>query len=120
MTGDINMFTKYFPCHENSIVRIADGTHSKVVGKGTIIVSKDITINDVLYVSKLDCNLLSISKITKDLHCVTKFHSHLCEFQALDSRKTIGNRGSISLRLITSRKKQEVSKSSCATTLPKI
>ena len=91
MTGDINMFTKYFPCHENSTVRIADGTHSKVVGKGTIIVYKDITLNDVLYVPKVDCNLLSISKITKDLRCVTKFYPHLCEFQALDSRKTIGN-----------------------------
>jgi len=91
MTGDINIFTKYFPCHESSTVRITDGTHSKVVGKGTIIVSKDIMLNDVLYVPKLDCNLLSISKITKDLHRVTKFHPHLCEFQALDSRKTIGN-----------------------------
>ena len=48
MTKDINTFSKYYPCHENSTVRIADGTHSKVVGKGSVIVSKDIILKDAL------------------------------------------------------------------------
>ncbi|PKA63925.1 Retrovirus-related Pol polyprotein from transposon TNT 1-94 [Apostasia shenzhenica] len=45
----------------------------------------------VLYVPKLDCNLLSISKLTRDLKCVTKFYSNLCDFQAVDSGKVIGS-----------------------------
>ena len=84
MTGDINTSSKYFPCHDNSTVRIADGTHSEVAGKGSMIISRDIILKDVLYVPKLDCNLLSISKLTRDLNCITKFHPSSCEFQALD------------------------------------
>ena len=61
------------------------------MGKGSIIISPNITLDSVLYVPKLDCNLLSISKITRDLKCVTKFFPNLCEFQILESGKTIGN-----------------------------
>ncbi|RVW40843.1 Retrovirus-related Pol polyprotein from transposon RE1 [Vitis vinifera] len=58
---------------------------------GSIIISKDITLHSLLYVPKLDCNLLSISRLTQDLNCVTKFLPHVCEFQALNSGKRIGN-----------------------------
>ena len=80
MTGDFTLFNSYSPCPYNYNVRIADGTHSKVMGKGSIIISPNITLDSVLYVPKLDCNLLSISKITRDLKCVTKFFPNLCEF----------------------------------------
>ena len=121
MTGNIATFSKYFPCHDNSIVRIADGTHSKVMGKGSVVISKDIVLKDVLYVPKLDCNLLSISKLTKDLNCVTKFHPYLCEFQALDSGKRIGNAkecaGLYLLQVDDSKRKPE--KSACVVVSPK-
>jgi hypothetical protein len=80
MTGDFNLFNDYSPCPFNFTVRIADDTHSKVMGTGSIILSPNITLESVLYVPKLDCNLLSISKITRDLKCVTKFFHNLCEF----------------------------------------
>ena len=48
-------------------------------------------LQSVLHVPNLDYNLLSISKLTKDLNCITKFSSHLCEFQALNSERTIGS-----------------------------
>lgn len=91
MTGDITVFDHYSPCHDHSAVRIADGTLSRVVGKGSVVISKDITLNSVLYVPKLDCNLLSISKLTKELKCVAKFFPNLCEFQILGSGETIAN-----------------------------
>ena len=123
MTGDITNFSKYLPCHDNSTVRIADGTHSAVVGKGLVTISQDITLRDVLYVPQLDCNLLSISKLTKDLNCVTKFLPCTCEFQALDSGKKIGNAeecgGLYILRVDDSKRNQEVSKTACAATTPK-
>lgn len=52
---------------------------------------KDLTLNSILFVPKLDCNLLSISKLTKEKSCVTNFSSAHCEFQDLASGKTIGN-----------------------------
>ena len=91
MTGDFTLFSSYSPCPYNYTVWIADGTHSKVMGKGSIIISQNITLESVLYVPKLDCNLLSISKITRDLKCVTKLFPNLCEFQILELGKTIGN-----------------------------
>ena len=83
------VFHEYTPCHNNSSVQIADGTLSRVFGTGSVIISKDITLHSLLYVPKLDCNLLSISRLTQDLNCVTKFLPHVCEFQALNSGKRI-------------------------------
>lgn len=67
MTGDINVFTKYTSCQDESFVRIADGTASKVAGKDSVIITKDITLDSVLHVPKLNCSLLSICKLTKNL-----------------------------------------------------
>ena len=61
MTGNLMVFHEYTPCHNNSSVRIADGTLSRVFGTGSVIISKDITLHSVFYVPKLDCNLLSIN-----------------------------------------------------------
>ena len=80
MTGDITVFDKYSRCHDHSIVQIADGTLSKVFGKGSVVISEDITLDLVLYVPKLDCNLLSISKLTNNLNCVIKFSPNVCVF----------------------------------------
>ena len=91
MTGDITVFHKYTPCLDNTTVRIADGTLSKAVGIGSVIISNDIVLKSVLFVPNLDCNLLSISKITRDLNCVTKFLPNVCVFQVSSSERTIGN-----------------------------
>ncbi|RVW49546.1 Retrovirus-related Pol polyprotein from transposon TNT 1-94 [Vitis vinifera] len=78
-------------CPNNLTVRIADGSLSKVAGTGSVVLSRDLTLNSVLLVPNLDCNLLSISKLTKEKRCITNFSSTHCEFQDLDSGKTIGN-----------------------------
>ncbi|PON64047.1 hypothetical protein TorRG33x02_273980, partial [Trema orientale] len=46
---------------------------------------------NVFLVLKLTYNLLSISKLTKDLRCITQFSSTYCVFQDLKSGKTISN-----------------------------
>ena len=91
MTGDATIFSTYSPCPNNLTVRIADGSLSKVAGTGSVVLSRDLTLNSVLLVPNLDCNLLSISKLTKEKRCITNFSSTHCEFQDLDSGKTIGN-----------------------------
>ena len=91
MTGDISIFQHYKLNQGVSTVQIADSSISKVAGIGNIQLTEDLILSPVLHVPNLDCNLISISKVTRDLNCVTKFYPNLCEFQAMDLRKVIGN-----------------------------
>ena len=91
MTGDKNLFSSFSPCTKDMTVRIADGTCSQVIGKGTVHISQDLILHSVLFVPKLDCNLLSVSKLNHDLNCMTKFLEKSCVFQDLASGKTIGS-----------------------------
>ena len=90
MTGCHELFSSYIPCPGNFKIRITDGTLSFVAGKGTIKL-QNLTLNFFLHVPKLTCNLVSISKLTKDLNCVAKFSSICCEFQDLHSGTMIGS-----------------------------
>ncbi|KAH9696724.1 reverse transcriptase Ty1/copia-type domain-containing protein [Citrus sinensis] len=91
MTGDASMLQDYKAIINSTSVRIADGSHTKIAGTGSIKLIKELHLNSVLYVPNLACNLLSISKFTRDQNCVTKFYPNMCVFQDLDSGKTIGS-----------------------------
>ena len=91
MTGDIKLFKTYNPCYGNSNVWIADGLLSKVAGIGSVVISEEITLHTVLLVPNLDCNLLSISKLTQDLKTIAKFFPGYCEFQDSVSGRMIGS-----------------------------
>jgi len=91
MTGDATLLNEYNQCTNNSTARIADGSSSQVKGICLSRLSRDMILNSVLHVPNLDCNLLSISKLTRDLNCVAKFFPHLCIFQDLDTGKKIGS-----------------------------
>ena len=91
MTDAHHLFSTYSPCAGNLKVKIADGTLSPVAGKGSIRISESITLNPVLHVPNLSCNLLSISQLTKKSNCSAKFLSSHCVFQDLSSGKTIGS-----------------------------
>ena len=58
---------------------MADGSLSKVTGTSSIV-SKDLTLDSILLVPNLDCNLLSISKLTYEKNYVTKFFPNHCVF----------------------------------------
>ena len=51
------IFQNYTPYSRNYTIRIGDGT-------SFVVISKDLTLDSVLLVLNLDCNLLSISKLT--------------------------------------------------------
>ena len=80
MTGDVSILRNYKPCNDRLIVRIAYGSLSKVVGIYFVCISNQLTLNLVLLVSKLDCNLLFINKLTYDWNYYVKFIPNLCEF----------------------------------------
>lgn len=48
MIGDKNVFDSHTPYQTSLEVQIADGALSKVMGKGPIIISKDITLESIL------------------------------------------------------------------------
>ena len=91
MTDAHHLFSTYSPYAGNLKVKIANGTLSPVAGKGSIHISESITLNPVLHVPNLSCNLLSISQLTKRSNCSAKFLPSHCVFQDLSSEKTIGS-----------------------------
>ena len=91
MTGLSYLFSSYTPCAGNIKVRIADGSFASIAGKGSVVLSDSITLQSVLHVPKLTCNLLSISKLTRDLNCAANFLPTSCVFQDLCSGKMIGS-----------------------------
>lgn len=72
-------------------MRIVDGSCSKVAAIGTVVLSRDLVLQSVLFVPSLYNNLLYMSKLPKDLDCVTKFSTKNYVFQDSGSGKTIGN-----------------------------
>ena len=90
MTGFPSVLTAYRP--ETSIpdVRIADGRSSPVLGSGQSRATSSLPLQNVLYIPGFPANLLSISAITKALHCGVFFFPHHCVFQDLDTGRRIG------------------------------
>ena len=67
----LQFFYTYKPCFNKFIVRIANRSLSKVAGIGSVVISKNLTLDSVLLVLNFDCNLLSVSKLTHEKKCVT-------------------------------------------------
>ena len=90
MTGFPSVLTAYRP--ETSIpdVRIADGRSCPVLGSGQSRATSSLPLQNVLYIPGFPANLLSISAITKALHCGVFFFPHHCVFQDLDTSRRIG------------------------------
>jgi len=84
MTSDISFIQDFQPCYENYTVSIVDDSISKVFGTSSVTLFKNLTLESVLLVPKLDCNLLSISLLAQE-KIVTKFFPTHCVFQDLNS-----------------------------------
>ncbi|KAE8673457.1 Aspartic proteinase A3 [Hibiscus syriacus] len=93
MTGDLRFFHTFHADSSISHIRTAYGSLFGIAGHGSIRINQDILLSHVLYVPNLTCNLISISKLSADLCCTTKFNSDFCEFQDSSSGKVIGSRG---------------------------
>ena len=91
MTDAHHSFSTYSPCAGNLKIKIADGTLSPFASKGSIRISESSTLNPVLHVPNLSCNLLFISQLTKKSNCSAKFLPSYCIFQDLSLGKTIGS-----------------------------
>ncbi|TYK07542.1 Cysteine-rich RLK (receptor-like protein kinase) 8 [Cucumis melo var. makuwa] len=120
LTGFSEHFVTYTPCAGNEKIRIANGSLASIAGKGQIVLFDGFSLQNVLHVPKLSYNLLSISKITYELHCKATFLPESVCFQNLNSRRTIGtarhSRGLYIFNDDTSASKGIVHQNSCAYT----
>ncbi|KAL0557269.1 hypothetical protein IC582_005795 [Cucumis melo] len=90
LTGFSKHFVSYTLCADNEKIQIADDFLAPIAGKGQIVLFDGFSLQNVLHVPKLAYNLLSISKITRELHCKATFLSESICFQDLNSGRTIG------------------------------
>jgi len=80
MTCDPHKFINFFPnCSKTAIIN-ANGISFPIEGVDTISLSPSLSISDVLFVPTLNCNLLSVSKLTKLHSYVALFYSTRCFF----------------------------------------
>ena len=80
MTNLSHFFISYTPFSRNKKVRSADGSLSSIARQGSIRLSDKIVLQFVLQVPKLSCNLLSVSRLSKNSNCHVVFCASLCEF----------------------------------------
>lgn len=90
MTDNKALFSTYVPTKTRLTVKIADASTSIVTGIGNIKVTHSLTLNGVLHVPNLKCNLLSVSQLAQDKRCHAKFFATHCFFQDLFMGMTIG------------------------------
>ena len=60
------------------------------IKEGSMVLDEGLKLTNVLYVPKLNCNLISISQIMYELKCVVQFTDKLCVVQDHISRTLIG------------------------------
>ncbi|GJQ91627.1 putative RNA-directed DNA polymerase [Tanacetum coccineum] len=71
-------------------VVIPNGDSIPVKGKGDYVLLGGTKVNGVLYVPEFKCNLLSVSRLCRDLQCSISFFLDLCIMQGLQKRNLIG------------------------------
>ncbi|OMO65653.1 hypothetical protein CCACVL1_21443 [Corchorus capsularis] len=71
-------------------VNLPDGTSISILGIGKAKLSSTFQIIDVFYIPEFTCDLLSVSKLTKQLNCAAIFLPTFCVLQDLTSKKLIG------------------------------
>lgn len=79
---------------------MADGSTYNTVGSETVKPSSSITRSYVLSLPNLAFNLVSASRLTKDLNCFMSFLPDHCLFQDLITKQIIG-KGHVSDGLYT-------------------
>ena len=91
MTCDPHKFTSFSPDCSKTFIINANGVSSPIKGVGTLCLSPSLSIPDVLFVLTLNCNLFSVSKLTKSHSYVASFYPTHCLFQTIHSKEKIGS-----------------------------
>ena len=90
MTSNSSLFSTFQSQPSPSTVTLADGSHSCVLGSGTIVPTPSIPLTSVLSLPNFSFNLMSVSKLTRALKCCISFFPDFCLFQDLMTKQIIG------------------------------
>ncbi|KAM0065109.1 hypothetical protein Hdeb2414_s0003g00110971 [Helianthus debilis subsp. tardiflorus] len=71
-------------------VTIPNGEAITIEGRGDYTLPNGVLVRDVLHVPEFKCNLLSVSRLSKDLKCAVILFPDFCVMQDLSSRTLIG------------------------------
>lgn len=71
-------------------VHLPNGDTTDITHTGCVSLLKGHQISNVLYVPNFRFNLLSVSKLTKELHCMVAFYPDLYVFQDISTGKVLG------------------------------
>lgn len=73
MTSKKSWLSSFTATYVTKQVKIANGQNIDILGYNDICLYKHLTLNGVLYVPSLDCNLVSVRKLMLDNNCLTVF-----------------------------------------------
>ena len=88
MTGNLKM-TQATEKISSVSVGLLNGTYVLASQEGTIWLGKGTKLSNVLYVPSLQCNLISIAKLCKELNCSMTFFDEFCVLQDYTLRTLI-------------------------------
>ncbi|XP_021713765.1 uncharacterized protein LOC110681914 [Chenopodium quinoa] len=71
-------------------IGLPDGKKAHSTKQGQVRLAHGLTLQNVLYVPQLNCNLISITQLTDDTKCVVQFTNNLCVIQDPNRRTLIG------------------------------
>ena len=74
MTCDPHKFTSFSPDCSKTFIINANGVSSPIESVGIVCLSPSLSIPNVLFVPTLNCNFLSVSKLTKSHSCIASFY----------------------------------------------
>ena len=86
MIGNSSLFSTFQSQPSPSTVTLADESHSCVLGSGTIVPTPSIPLTSVLSLSNFSFNLMSVSKLTRELKCYISFFPDFCLFHDLRTK----------------------------------
>jgi hypothetical protein len=89
MVNSISYFTT-ISVVESRYVKLPNGQLALITHIGTVRISQELTLHDVLCVPSFSFNLISVSKLIQTLHCCLIFLGSYCFMQNLSPWKTIG------------------------------
>ena len=90
MTSNSSLFFTFQLQPSPPTVTLADGSHSCVLGSGTIVPTPSIPLTSVLSLPNFFFNLMFVSKLTRVLKCYISFFPEFCIFQDLMTKQIIG------------------------------
>ncbi|XP_019244427.1 PREDICTED: uncharacterized protein LOC109224294 [Nicotiana attenuata] len=85
MVSDINMLNQESIVENTNPKRVClpNGEISNVTHTGTSSISARSTLSNIFHLPQFKFNLMSVSKMTKELACAATFYPHFCIFQDL-------------------------------------